>query len=541
VTLLAGSAAAQYTVWSGTTRGFQSSVSPRLLVRDQGGDLYALYRYQPTSLTDWRLGIAQSKDGGKNWNLGWQTGFDTNPSGHSGNIPNGLAIDSQGNLHVTWYHQQTNYRSTSPRYNRWDKGTNSWGTEVTFAGIGYGRSAGAVAVDSKDHVWVVHGTTSSWYGQVVRSDKPTASDMKFSPTTPAFPAQTMQHASLAVDSLDRIHVSFYSTKNGATVHHMWLDPAASTPAWSSATPLGNNNATADYYSSIVADGVGNMYIVYGVDVQSGKTQDPFWELRKWDGSTQTWGSPVMIYKTTRAQYKDSYGENDGRVICAACDETSGELYFTYRNYESGKFLLGRWADGDANPTTFAVLGDTGKLPPNSRNYMFYPNFRGTVTPAFNQTSVGLDLFYVLGDQNVTKVYTWYCDPFPIGSLTPAPSSTPRIGTTFKMDLTAWQDGGQAYATALSVGGLGTFIQPDRRIIPLVPDTFFYITVLNAVPSVFQNFSGVLGSQGTAQAGVAIPNVGGLVGVKAYTAYVTYPGGPGGIKTISNPLTFSIIQ
>mgnify|MGYP000069535634 CR=1 FL=1 len=60
-----------------------------------------------------------------------------------------------------------------------------------------------------------------------------------------------------------------------------------------------------------------------------------------------------------------------------------------------------------------------------------------------------------------------------------------------------------------------------------------------LPGVFQNFTGVFNTSGTAQAGLNIPNVGGLVGIKAYTAYVTFPGGVNGFHTVSNPFSFTL--
>ena len=537
--VLAATAAAQSLLYSGSLRGFHTSVGPRMIVRDKAGNLFTLYRdrLNPPS-TEWRLGIAQSTDGGKNWNLLWQTGFDSNPAGEYGNVPGSLAIDSQENLHVTWCHNKVNYRSSDIRYVRWDKATKTWSQEVQMVANGYGRTTSALAVDSKDYVWMVHSTSSSWRCIMSRSDKPFASDLKFTPTNPAFSSSNCQHTALVVDALDRIHVSFYATSNGATVHHMWMDPGAASPKWSTAAPMGNNNAQADYYSSMAADGLGNVYIVYGVDVQSTKTADPYWELRKWDGQTQTWSNPVPIYKTTRAQYKPGGKDNDGRVIGLACDESTGEVYFTYRDFDTGQFFLGRWHDKDAAPTTYAKLTTTGTLPPNSLNYMIYPNFRGTLYPAFNRTSIGLDLIYCVGDQTATTPnYRFWYEPFPIGSLMSV--GIPTIGTAYPLDLTALKDGGKAYVLAFSLTGLQPGLPIDRRFIPLVPDNLFITTAANKLPSIFQNFSGFLTASGTARATFNIPSVPALVSLPVYAAFATYPGGPSGVNVISNPFTFTI--
>ncbi|MCP4248808.1 MAG: hypothetical protein GY778_17325, partial [bacterium] len=154
--LAAATLAAQSAVCTGSVRAFHAGVGPRVIVRDKAGDLYTLYRAQLNlPATEWRLGIARSTDEGKTWNLKWQTGFDSNPGGHYGNVPCSLAIDSQENLHVTWNHQVTNYQNCSIHYNRWDRATQSWGTEVQMVPDGYGRTTSALAVDSKDYIWML--------------------------------------------------------------------------------------------------------------------------------------------------------------------------------------------------------------------------------------------------------------------------------------------------------------------------------------------------------------------------------------------------
>jgi len=537
VLVLATTLTAQFPVFTGPIRAFHAGVGPRGIVRDKAGTLYTLYRdrLNPPS-TEWRLGIARSTDGGLTWNLKWQTGFDSNPSGEYGNVPGSLAIDSQENLHVTWNHQVTNYQNCSISYNRWDRATQSWGTEVQMVPNGYGRTTSALAVDSKDHVWMLHSTTSSWRCIMSRSDKPLASDMKFTPTNPTFMVTpNCQHASLVVDALDRIHASFYSTGNGDTVHHQWIDPNATTPAWT-VTPLGNVNLSDDEFSSMAADLQGNVYIVYGNDTQRSTTGNPSWELRKWDGSTLSWSSPVPVYQTTHAQFRPGGGDSWGYVISLACDESSGELYLTYRNYESGRFLLARWRDGDPAPTTYAELATTGSLPPNALNYMWLPNFRGALFPLFNRTAFGLNLIYCTGDQTApSPSYTFWAEAFPIASMTA--TGAPRIGTTYPLLLSAVTEAGKAYVTALTMNGLLPLIRIGRRFIPLAADNLFFVTLSNALPGLFMNFQGVLGAGGTGQARFVIPNLPPLVGIRLDGCFITYDGG--GVRGISNPWGFRI--
>jgi len=541
VVLFAGGLAAQTAIHSGPSRVFHVYVGPQTFVRDQAGYLYTAYadRIQSTPSARFDVFIGRSTDGGKSWNMKWQSGFAYNTGTDYGNRIPSLAIDDQGNLHCSWYHQVSSTSNMSVRYNRWDAQKNAWGTEQTMVASGYKRSVQALAVDAQNTVWMLCSNTGSYSLDVKRSDKPYASDMKFSNASPAFThSGTCQYPDLIVDAAGRIHVSYYSTSNGATVHHQWLDPGAASPKWSAALPLGNSNGTADYYSSMAADLAGNVYVVYSVDGQRNKTHDPEWFLRKWDGSTQTWSGAVSIYKTTRKQYEPTSSTyNDDRVFSAACDETTGEVYFVYRNFESGELLLGRWHDGDAAPTDYAKLMNTGSLPVNSRNYFIFPQFRGSIFPSFNRASGGLDLVYTVGDQNApSPMYNLFYEHFPVGSL--SSTGTPKIGTSYTLDLSAVMDANKAYLLALSMTDIQPGIPIARRFIPLAADSMFFLTAMNLIPVMFQQFQGVLSGAGAAQAKIAIPNMPALVNIKIYGAFITYPGAAG-VNAISNPFTFVI--
>ena len=116
---------------------------------------------------------------------------------------------------------------------------------------------------------------------------------------------------------------------------------------------------------------------------------------------------------------------------------------------------------------------------------------------------------------------------------------PKINTTYPLDLSAVTEGGQAYATALTVSGLMPALQFNRRFVPIAADSIFYLTVLNVLPTVFVNFQGVLNASGTVQAGVAIPNAAALVGLQVDGCFVTYDGS--GARALSNPWGFQITK
>jgi len=550
ILLLVGVVTAQNQLLTGPYRVYQTMVGPQSIVRDSGGNLYMIYRFMVSS-TRSDIAIGRSTDGGLNWAMSWMTGFAGNPSSDYGNYTPCIAIDSKDNLHCAWFHQVATSGSRIPRttrYNRYDAATQKWGAEWTVTSAKYELNVPCLVVDQSDYVWFAYGNqSSSWRTVVDRSNLPTASDLNFTRYSPAFTSSgSSQKVDLVVDAVGRIHITYYdnntsASNQGAGVKHQWIDPSATSPTWTW-TPLSghvNTYTRADYYSSMAADAAGNVYAVYTVDDQASTTgPDPQFFIQKWDGATQTWGSPVLVYKVARATWEPASGQhNDGRIISAACDETTGEVYFTYRDFTAGEFLLARWRGNDKeNPTTYARLMNTGTLPAATRNYFIYPQFRGSLFPKTNRTSIGLDLLYTVGDQGATTPqYTLYYERFPIGSM--SSTGAPKIGTTYPLDLTALQDGGKPYVAALTISGLLPLIQIGRRYIPLTADTMFFLTVSNVLPGIFMNFQGVLGATGAGQAKVVIPNVPALVGLQFDGCFMTYD--LSGVRAISNPWRFQV--
>ena len=544
--LIIGGAVSAQTVINGpgTSRTFLAPYAgPQIIVRDSKANLYVIYRYAATSI-QWDVAIARSTNGGASWNKTWQTGFASLVSTDFGNYGPCMAIDSQDNLHCAWFHRNSGSYAGS-RYNRFDAAKNVWGTEWTVSSYVRETNAPCIAVDGNDYVWFSHGK-SGWDSYLERSNLPFASDGKFTMYKGPLTSSYSQKVSIVADALNRIHVSYYDTASGAGIKHQWVDPGATTPKWTltNLSTHSGDSARADYWSKMAGDNAGNVYIIYTLDDQAGtssRTKDTEFYVRKWDGSTQKWGNPVLVHGVPVAVWHPGYKTsvkdyNDGRIISCACDETTGELYFTYRDFVSGDFVLGRWRGDDTEShTIYAKLMNTAPLPVTNRNYFFLPHFRGSLWPKTNRTSWGLDLMYVTGDQTTAKVYTDYYEHFPLGSM--SSTALPKIGTTYPLDLGGVAEGGKTYVAAVTMSGLMSMVQVGRRYIPLVADSLFYLAVLNVLPSTFVNFQGVLNATGAGQAKVVIPNIPALVGVKVDSCFVTFDGG--GLRAISNPWGFAI--
>jgi hypothetical protein len=113
--------------------------------------------------------------------------------------------------------------------------------------------------------------------------------------------------------------------------------------------------------------------------------------------------------------------------------------------------------------------------------------------------------------------------------------SPSIGTTVNLALDSYPDAGGNYVTASSFG-TGPFMVGCWPV-KLDVDSLFFITVNNLVPTVFQNYQGVLDATGQATAAVAIPNVNALVGIILSNAFAVV--GPGGLTVVSDNGVFRI--
>jgi len=121
----------------------------------------------------------------------------------------------------------------------------------------------------------------------------------------------------------------------------------------------------------------------------------------------------------------------------------------------------------------------------------------------------------------------------------AATGSGRRGTVLTFTLAALSDTGLPYHMASS---LGTGPIPiGSRSLGLSPGPLMQLSATGVLPTIFQNYAGLLNAQGVATARLAIPNSTFLRKLRIHTAFVTLlPGAPQGVASISGTHMFTIL-
>ena len=92
--------------------------------------------------------------------------------------------------------------------------------------------------------------------------------------------------------------------------------------------------------------------------------------------------------------------------------------------------------------------------------------------------------------------------------------------------------GLAYQTVLSFSNGWGIPLPGKRLLALVPDPLFFLSVTGVSP-MFGQFSGTLDASGKAVSWIDVPRDPRLFGTNLYAAFVAFhPSSPGGVHSLS---------
>ena len=120
------------------------------------------------------------------------------------------------------------------------------------------------------------------------------------------------------------------------------------------------------------------------------------------------------------------------------------------------------------------------------------------------------------------------------------ASTVAVGSALKITWTAGSSPSLFYQAGASFTEWAIGMPFGTRYFPMALDDLFFLSL--AVPSIFNNFNGILDPSGTAVGSVNVPNAPVLAGIFFSVAFVTAsPTAPKGIQDISGPWKITITK
>ena len=186
--------------------------------------------------------------------VGWGAGKEVDSSGYVGRYSS-LAIDSNDKLHVTYF-DATN---GNLMYATYDTTTaSSWiRTTVDSSGSFVGQFS-SLAIDSNDKLHVTY--YGPYNGDLMYGTYDTTAS-SWNPITvdSALTTGPGEYSSLAIDSTDKLHVTYFDATNGHLKYATYDDNSSS---WIPITVDSALDAIVGEYSSLAIDSKDNLYVTY---------------------------------------------------------------------------------------------------------------------------------------------------------------------------------------------------------------------------------------------------------------------------------------
>jgi hypothetical protein len=251
------------------------------------------------------------------------------------------------------------------------------------------------------------------------------------------------------------------------------------------TPV--NSTSTDYMISVTRDHL-EMYLYHGVLRAIAKSTRP--------SPTSAWGTAAAV--TELAGFGHPAVSYDGLTMLTT--NGSGQIHMSTRMLRTDLW---------GTPTSLTAVNQPGVT-----------NNRPTLS------ADGRQIFFSCNGPGSSIWDVWMAQW--VGLTT---EGVPSVGASMKMHV-AWPlRAGSAYQFAMSFYRTSGIPVPGVGTIPLDPDPLFWLSVSNALPTVFSNFNGFLDIYGEATATVNIPKIGALVGFPFSVGAVTYDAS--GITYIAN--------
>jgi hypothetical protein len=233
----------------------------RNMVMDSENNMYVVYNNETVE----QVFVGKSTDLGETWTQ-YEVTTDSSSTGKWQQVP-AIAIDSKDNLHVVWSGQTTTNSKYNIRYASSTTGGVSW----------------------SNFKMVTSGSASQIYNG---------------------------YPSIAIDSNDKIHLSWFGTNPTYTNRNIYYINRTSTGTWGTVAMVTSDTANLGHrMSSIAVDTENNVHISwYGLSSSTDTTTDI--QYRKMDSATGVWGSKEVLTSAGTNSYPSMAVDLDDNVHIA---------------------------------------------------------------------------------------------------------------------------------------------------------------------------------------------------------------------------------
>ena len=295
------------------------------IVRKANGDIYVLY--DDVAGLSRNIYCIKSEDNGTTWidieRVSTYPGMDTNSQSESS-----LAVDSLNNLHAVWKGKATGFTTETQIW--YANYTTSWSTPIrisTYENMNISRhDVPGIALDSEDNLHV------TWFGKAVGifdDYQIWYVNYNNSWTTPivvsnytGMNSNPQMGPALAVDGQDNIHVVWNGMATGFGNHEIWW--INYTDSWSYPVRLSTYGGMEDYPQSepsIAIDSQDLIHVTYGGSANGYPTDTQIW-YNKYNVS---WFGPTRISDyagmAILSQYKPVIGVDSNDYLYILWQET----------------------------------------------------------------------------------------------------------------------------------------------------------------------------------------------------------------------------